>query len=87
METLSTTVDAMAERCGVSIKAVYKWRAGHNLPSNRVIQLSEELECSTDYILLGVGNPDVTGAAHLLGQMPVYDRELLLAFLRASYQK
>jgi len=87
MEALSITVDAMAERCGVSIKTVYKWRAGHNLPSNRVIQLSKELACSTDSILVGHENPEVDEGAYLLGKMSVYDRGLLMALLRSMYQK
>lgn len=85
MEEQRLTVEELAELCEVSTQVVYKWRKGHTLPSNRVIQLKVYLNCTTDFILLGVERVENSRWDALLEGIPVYERELLFAYLKASY--
>lgn len=85
MNELKLTVEALAELCGVGTQAVYKWRRGYNLPSNRVIQLATHLKCTTDFLLLAVENVKGSSAEYLFNKIPLFERELLLAYLRRVY--
>ena len=87
MDALNITYEQLAELCGVSVKAVYKWTTGHNLPSERVIQLSRALDCSTDYLLLGVLGAREDPLLELVSGLPEHDKVALFNYLDALYNK
>jgi len=87
MDGLDITVEALAERCGASSQVVYKWRNGHTLPSGRVIQLCGILQCSADFLLLGVEGPQESQLHGVISQMPDEHRDRLLLFLKSVYNK
>ncbi|WP_396586441.1 helix-turn-helix domain-containing protein [Bermanella sp. R86510] len=87
MERLNIIYEELAEHCGVSVKAVYKWTAGHNLPAIRVIQLSKALRCTTDYLLLGVVGPKEDTLLALVDDLPQQDKVALFNYLDAIYNK
>lgn len=87
MERLNITYEELAEVCGVSAKAVYKWTAGHNLPAFRVIQLARALSCTTDYLLLGVVGAKEDALLALVDSLPKSDRLALFNYLDAIYNK
>jgi transcriptional regulator with XRE-family HTH domain len=87
MERLNITYEELAERCGVSAKAVYKWTAGHNLPAMRVVQLASALSCTTDYLLLGLVGPKEDALLALVNDLPQQDKVALFNYLNAIYNK
>lgn len=75
----------LSDVCHVAVQTVNKWVAGHTLTDHVVINLCRHLECSADYLLLGVVTEDIADIERLMAKMPLFNRELMKAYLRAAY--
>ena len=45
------SVDAMAEKLGVTRKTIYNWETSGRIPQAAIEKLSEMFNCSIDYLL------------------------------------
>jgi len=45
------TVDELCKKIGVSRKTYYNWQDSGDIPSSKLIAMSEVFKCSVDYLL------------------------------------
>ncbi len=81
---------SIAQRFGVSTEAVRQWLNGQAVPEmSRLLELSEELECSLDWLLLGrlpaSGQVREPGAAYKA--LSAQERAVLSAMRRLSARR
>lgn len=50
------TMEALAEKLGVTRKTVYNWMASGNIPQSKLEAMSDLFECSIDYLLGRTGS-------------------------------
>lgn len=68
--------EELAERLGVSRQSVSKWESGASVPDiNRILELSEIFDVSTDYLLKGPGDSGVDATELWIEELVIPDAE------------